>query len=224
MRKQLSPWGAVWRGLMAGAAGAAVQNFFFRATGKWAPTSPREAFVPPEPEQASETATQTMARRAAELAGRGPLTEDQKRRGSAIVHYAFGSLWGAAYGLTRESVAALGRPAGVLGYATNVWFTSDNVLLPLFRLGAWPNRYPAAVHGYAWLAHVAYAAGVAASYALLRRMAVAPLAVTGWMLLGKARLRRRLPRALRPGADAALDAIIPVLRSAARWKGSAVRI
>src|SRR5581483_3440376 len=95
-----SPWSAIMRGVIAGLAGALAQDLFFAATKKLAP-APKRAFTPPEQQQKDEMPTQTVARRVVEdLMQRGPLDDDEKETGGKIVHYGFGALWGAAYGLT----------------------------------------------------------------------------------------------------------------------------
>ena len=97
-----------------------------------------------------------------------------------------------------------------------MWAVSDNVILPTFRLGAWPQRYPIKVHAYAWSAHVVYGVAVCSVYRLLRAQpwlgALGALTVarrTRWLpaplranarpiLRGFEAIRRRLP-ALRRG-------------------------
>lgn len=166
-----SPLGALFRGLVAGAAGSLAQTLFFKATARVAPSSPEDAFTPPDYEQARETATQTMARRASEsMMRRGPLSSEEKQRGAMAVHVGFGSLWGGLYGVARASMPGMGWPGlvlGALGFSTLVWGVSDNFLLPAFRLSGWPARYPLSVHAYALGAHVVYGLATATTYEAL---------------------------------------------------------
>jgi hypothetical protein len=60
-------------------------------------------------------------------------------------------------------------PAAAAGFATGVWLVSDNLILPAFRLAAWPQAYPLRTHAYAWAAHLVYGAAVFASYQALTR-------------------------------------------------------
>ena len=149
-----SPLGALLRGLAAGALASAAQEVFFRATGKLAPAPPEGVFEPPEPEQATEPPTETVARRAAELTRR-ELPIDQRHAGR-MVHYAFGSAWGAAYGLSAATYPALTGAAGGAAFGAVVWAVSEGLILPAFRLSAWPQRYPLGVHAYSIAAHLAY--------------------------------------------------------------------
>ena len=161
----VSPFGAVLRGLAAGVAGAAVQTAFFKATAKITPKAPKDAFHPPEEEQQNEMATQTVARRVVEgLMHGGPLTDEQKGKGAQIVHYSFGGMWGGLYGLTVETFPGWKGVLGTTAFSSIVWMVSDNFILPFFRLSAWPQASPAKNPLYAWVAHLAYGAGLLLTY------------------------------------------------------------
>jgi len=161
MRRK-TPIRALVEGIIAGAVGAGVQSLFFRATSRITPKPPEGAFDPPEPEQAGESALETVARRVVEdLAQRGPLDAERKARLGNVMHYGFGAAWGGLYGILRASYPRLWRPSGVAAFSLGVWALSDNLILPAFKLSAWPHRYPLRSHGYAAAAHLVYGAGVA---------------------------------------------------------------
>jgi hypothetical protein len=154
---QSTPAGVIVRGFLAGIAGSLAQTAFFALTKKRAPSPPPRAFEPPEPEQAEESETETLARRFVDkLMMRGPIAH--KRLAGQAVHYAFGGAWGAAYAVAaasrRRRPSALAGP----GFGLLVWLASDNLLVPSFRLASWPNRYPAKSHAYAMAAHLVYGA------------------------------------------------------------------
>jgi uncharacterized membrane protein YagU involved in acid resistance len=154
--------------LAAGAIGSLVQNWFFSATAKIAPATPKEVFHPPESEQESEWATQTVARRTIEgLLKRGPIKD--KQLAGQIVHYGFGAGWGGIYGLLAASSPAIKRLTGALGFGMSVWMISDNLLLPAFKLSAWPQAYPAKSHAYAIAAHLAFGLVVWSAFMALYR-------------------------------------------------------
>ncbi|HUJ28745.1 MAG TPA: hypothetical protein VLW85_22145 [Myxococcales bacterium] len=195
--KRPSPMGALWRGLLAGAAGAAAQSLLFKLKKAPEPTKVPPDLGKPEPEARGESSLETVARRAVEgLAQRGPLDKEAKGRLASAIHYAFGAAWGGLYGLLRESVAIPPPAFGAL-----VWLASDNVLLPAFRVAAWPQHYRADEHRYALQAHLAYGAATAGAYALLRNLGPVPLrlipavlAMQAWafvLRLPPARLLRR---------------------------------
>ena len=172
-RKAPTPVGAFVRGLAAGALGAAAQSLFFAATRRWAPTPTKLPRHPRKPEQKaqSESSVQTVARRAVEgLMKRGPLEEADKARAGTAVHYLFGALWGSVYALCRESFAT-----SPMLFGASVWAASDNLLLPAFRVAAWPHHYSLEEHHYALQAHFAYGLATASAYALLRDLGPVPL-------------------------------------------------
>jgi uncharacterized membrane protein YagU involved in acid resistance len=191
---RLSPLGAVCGGVVAGLVGCLAQDLFFALTKKIAPAAPRDVFEPPEPGQFEEFPTQTVARRVVEdFLERGPLLN--KARGGRIVHYAFGSSWGSAYGVVASTFASARTLRGGVAFGLAVWLISDDVLLPAFRLAAWPHHYPVKTHAYAIAAHIVYGAAVCGSFALMER-AAAPLSTS----LGSLWLTRKAPRFLRPTA------------------------
>lgn len=178
--KAPSPLGALARGLVAGAIGAGVQSLFFRATQRWAPAPtklPRQ-LQKPEPQAQAESPLQTAARRTVEgLMQRGPLPEEAKAAAGTAVHYLFGAGWGGLYALARESF-----PTSPVLFGIAVWLASDNLLLPAFRLAAWPRHYSLKEHHYAVHAHIVYGLGTAAAYALLRDLGPVPVTTVPAML------------------------------------------
>lgn len=173
-KKAPSPLGALARGLAAGAVGSLAQSLFFKLTKQWAPTPTRlpAGVAKPEPEAKDESGLETVARRLTTgMMQRGPLDPVAKGNVGNGIHYAFGAVWGGLYGLWRESFRA-----SSLGFGALVWMASDNLLLPLFRVSAWPNRYSLKEHHYALQAHLVYGLSTAAAYALLRNLGPVPLA------------------------------------------------
>src|ERR1700687_3380055 len=173
-RKRPTPLGALWRGLVAGAIGAGAQSLFFMATKRWAPrpTELPPGAAKPEPQAQKESGLETVARRFVEgFMQRGPLSPEQKKRLAGAAHHAFGAMWGGLYGLWRESY----RVSPIL-FGALVWMASDNFILPLFRVAAWPHRYSLREHHYALHANIVYGLGTAAAYAVLRDVGPGPLA------------------------------------------------
>ncbi|TMA25941.1 MAG: hypothetical protein E6J78_15955 [Deltaproteobacteria bacterium] len=179
-RKAPSPLGALARGLIAGAAGAAAQSLFFKLTEKWRPEPTRLPRGEGKPEGDEVSNLEAVASRVGEgLMKRGPLSDEQRSRAGRVLHYLYGAAWGGLYGLVRESFRIPPQLFGAL-----VWMTSENLLLPLFRVAAWPNRYKLREHRYALQAHFAYGAATAGAYAVLRDFGPIPLrAVPGLIAL-----------------------------------------
>jgi uncharacterized membrane protein YagU involved in acid resistance len=194
-----SPLGAFSAGLVAGFVGSIAQNLFFAWTKKLAPEPATHAFEPVESEQLSEMPTQTVARRVTEqLARRGPL--EHKEGAAQVVHLAFGSGWGGLYGIVAGTLPRLASSSGGLAFGMVVWLVSDDILLPAFRLSAWPHHYPVKTHLYAIAAHAIYGLAVAATFEALERAATPATAA-----LGSRWVTRRVPRLLRPSARRAVD-------------------
>jgi hypothetical protein len=202
-RSSLSPFRALGAGLIAGAFGSLAQTLFFAATKSIAPKPPDDAFSPPEPEQASESETQTVARRVASGVAQRPIDAETKQLGGQLVHYAFGAGWGGLYGLTVGPSRRLRGPLGVLAFSTLVWGLSDNVILPLFKLAGPPTAYPAKSHAYALAAHVVYGTAVAVAFDLLRPASAKKLVALG-AALGAT---RGLPALIRRPVRSALGVV-----------------
>jgi hypothetical protein len=194
-----SPLGALVRGLAAGAVGSAVQSRFLHLTRGIAPHGSSRVFYPPEDAQRHERATETVARRFVEgLMKRGPLDREQKKRGAQAVHYAVGSVFGAAWALVRESHPALRGPLGIAGFGVAAWMIGDNLLYPVFRLGSGVQGYPLSTHAYALGAHLVFAAAVGSAYEALRPRSVAAAGAALWAARTDARLLPLLPYGARP--------------------------
>lgn len=205
--REVTPLGALAKGLAAGVVGSGVQSAFFKVTARWMPESPQGVFQPPDEEQASENALQTVARRFVEgFLRRGPLSASAKDRGAEVLHYGYGAAWGALWGLARESYPAVASTAGVAAFSNLVWLLGDELMHPVFRLGAWPQAYPIRSHVYANLAHVAYGAGVCFAYEALRRPLWTLLGTALWALGARREAHRALPRATWSAADRVVGA------------------
>lgn len=149
-----SPLGAVVRGLVAGAAGTAAMTAAQTAVAKRRGSEP------------STTPAEVGKRIVEGVLQRGPVRDDQIPLLNAAMHWAYGTSWGAVYGLaqgTRRARVTRGGPA----FGTFVWGASL-VELPAMKLAppVWksPPAGLAEEVGY----HVVYGLAVALTYAALR--------------------------------------------------------
>jgi hypothetical protein len=193
-----SPLGALLSGLVAGAIGSLAQSLFLSATKKLAPANPEHAFAAPEPQQREETPTQTVARRFVEGFMARPIAH--KELGGQLIHYGFGAAWGGVYGLVHGPRPSWRGPLGALAFSTLVWGVSENLILPAFKIAAWPQAYPPKVHAYALAAHFAYGAAVWGAYELMRPSMLGSIAA----FLSAAWITRALPSSVRAPARKAL--------------------
>lgn len=190
MMEQVTPLGAVARGMAAGAIGSKLMDYGMGAASKLAP--PPSEFQPPEQIQNEETPTQTVARRLVEdMAKRGPLSPEAKKRAGTAVHYGFGSGWAVLYALAAETIPGLRSPMGGVLLGTTVWAIGDNGIVPAFRVGPPPTKVPAKGHFYYWLGHVAYGLTVWGAYELMRRPKTAALSLGALTAVARGRRKKR---------------------------------
>jgi hypothetical protein len=83
------------------------------------------------------------------------LTERQRDTARPIVHYAFGTAAGAAYGALAESLPPITVGKGI-PFALSIWIVGDEIANPLFGLSPPPNRIPLSSHLAQFAAHLLY--------------------------------------------------------------------
>lgn len=86
--------------------------------------------------------------------GRG-LTARERELAGPVVHYAFGTAFGAVYGALAESKPVVTRGAGV-PFAWSLWLVGDEIANPLFGLTQPPNRIPWTSHAAQFASHIVY--------------------------------------------------------------------
>jgi uncharacterized protein DUF6789 len=193
-----SPVGAFAAGLVAGFVGSLAQSLFFAWTKKLAPQPDAAAFAPLEHEQVGEFPAPVVARRVpGDIVQRAPLAQEA---GGTLAHLGFGSAWGSAYGLLAGTVPQRNVLKSGLAFGLVVWLANDDLLLPAFKLSAWPHRYPVKSHLYALAAHAVYGAAVAGTFSALKRASNPATAA-----LGAYWVTRRVPWFVRPTARRALQ-------------------
>ena len=98
--------------------------------------------------------------------GRG-LTERQRDIARPIVHYAFGSAAGAAYGALAETLPQITIGKGI-PFALSLWILGDEIANPLFGLTPPPNRIPLASHAAQFASHLVYGSVLETTRTLIR--------------------------------------------------------
>src|SRR5207248_211947 len=83
------------------------------------------------------------------------LAPAKKKPAGSAVHYAFGTLVGAAYGALAEAVPLSSRAYGTL-YGAAVWLAADEIAVPALGLGERPTRTPPIAHVKALASHLVY--------------------------------------------------------------------
>ena len=155
---------AIWKGLVAGAAGGLVGAWMMNqaqaAISKLEKEEPQKA----ESRGESEDATMKAADKIVSMPTGRHLTHEQKKIGGPIVHYAFGAVMGAAYGAATEPLWRIGPAAGLI-FGSALFVGADEIGVPLAGLSGPPRETPISSHLQALAAHLVY--GVTAD--LVRR-------------------------------------------------------
>jgi hypothetical protein len=151
--------------ILCGAAGGALGTFclsqVFKLTSK---LEPKQEQAPQEPQ---EPATEKLARKVLEPTGIH-LEGDRKKKAGQVVHWGYGTVWGAIYGAMHGRVPYAGRLFG-LGFGLGLFLLGDEVVVPALRLAPPPNKVPLPVHLSTLAAHLVYGSAAEASYRLFRR-------------------------------------------------------
>lgn len=114
-----------------------------------------------------EDSTEIVARKIAEAAGKELPPLEKKKAGQAV-HYAFGTLVGAVYGVAAELVPEVTTGGGT-AYGTILFLVAHEVAVPAFQLSPPPTETPARDHLQHWAAHVVYGGSLELVRSLMRR-------------------------------------------------------
>ncbi len=155
-----TPLGAVARGLIAGAVGTSVMTTYQLLVAKLrnddSETQPKRWRDAPAPAQVGKRILTGVFKENVTLA--------DSRRLTQVMHWAYGTAWGAALGLLQGTVAASPVPTGA-AFGVGVWGMSYAQLVPMGIYGP-PWKYAAKHVALDLSYHVVY--GVAAAAALDR--------------------------------------------------------
>lgn len=102
-----------------------------------------------------EPATVKAARAISEKALHRRLPDRQKNAAGELVHYAFGTLNGAAYGALAELSPRVRAGGGAL-FGAVLFAAADEALVPMLGWSRGPWRYPASSHLYGLASHLVY--------------------------------------------------------------------
>ncbi|HEX8000963.1 MAG TPA: CbtA family protein [Pyrinomonadaceae bacterium] len=181
----------VWKGLAAGLLGGLVaslvmnqfQEMWSRQTegiekphGAQAlkPSGGHEAVdeirrAPHANTEEQEDATEKIASAVSENIFNRHLAKDEKELAGALVHYAYGAMMGAVYGVVAEFAPQVSVGAG-LPFGAVFWVAADEVAVPLLGLAEKPDKYPLSTHAYALCSHLVYGLTAEAVRRTLRRI------------------------------------------------------
>jgi len=138
-------------GALGGLAASWVMNEF---QSLWATVS-KEVFNHKEKKSSGDDATVKTAKAISQHLLAHRLTEAEKKWTGPAVHYAFGALVGAAYGVLTEVAPVAQRGYGT-AYGAAVWLAADEIAVPAFGLGKPPSKNPPSAHIQGLASHLVY--------------------------------------------------------------------
>jgi hypothetical protein len=155
----VSPSGAVARGLAAGVAGTALMTVYQGLVAKLEESRPDDE--PGDPWE-NAPAPAKVAKRIIEGFFHREVGAEKIPLLTTVMHWAYGTLWGAGYALLAERLEAPATARG-LAFGTGVWAASYAQLVPL-GLYAPPWEYDARTLATDLSYHLVYGLGVAYVY------------------------------------------------------------
>jgi len=140
----------LWLNTAAGAAGGLL--------GAWTMNrfqAGLKRVLPKEPGGGGEPATVQAAERVTETATGHGLTAAQKETAGPAVHYGFGALVGAVYGMLAAKAPVAKTGLGAV-YGAAVWLLADEIGVPAAGLSKPPADVPLSKHAAALASHLVY--------------------------------------------------------------------
>jgi hypothetical protein len=156
---------SIGKGVAAGIAGTAVMTVYQLAVAKLR----GQPLATPVPHAWSEAPPPAqIAKKAAIALGRGNrITREDAPRVANVMHWLYGTAWGAFYGAVARSAGPTPLAGGV-AFGTGVWGAAYAELVPL-GIYEPPWRYPAKELALDLSYHLVYGVAVAIAYAALER-------------------------------------------------------
>jgi hypothetical protein len=173
-RRGMTPLHAIARGLLAGGIGTAAMTLHQRLRSKFAPDdSDGNSGEDSDSGRAQEDPWREAP--APALVGKRLLDGVFAQRVSPdaipwltqVMHWSYGTAWGAVYAVARESIEARARQLGPL-FGVSVWAASYAQLVPM-EIYEPPWRYPVSSLADDLGFHLTYGVAVAEAYDRLRR-------------------------------------------------------
>ncbi|MCU1262861.1 MAG: hypothetical protein JWO80_5746 [Bryobacterales bacterium] len=155
----------IWKSAAAGATGGLIASYAMNEfQSLWQAAA--EKVQPGQNSGGGDDATVKTAQAVLRSVAHRDLKPHEKKRAGAAVHYIYGTLIGAAYGLlaTRARAVAAGRGTA---YGAAVWLAGDEIAVPALGLGKSPKEAPLSSHANALASHLVYGAVTDSVFRLL---------------------------------------------------------
>ena len=116
-----------------------------------------------------EDSSEIFAAKVADAIGKPLVARDDKKKAGQAVHYGFGTLMGAVYGVTSEILPEVTAGGGT-GFGTLLFLGADQVAVPALRLAPPPSRSAPVDRLQHWAAHVVYGGSLELIRSLILRL------------------------------------------------------
>ncbi len=149
---------ALWKSAAAGAVGGFVASFAmnqFQALLSAASEARSKQQHEQQPSRQGDDATVRTAAAISRNLLHHELTQDEKKWAGPAVHYTFGTVLGACYGVLAETVPLAHIGAGT-AFGAAVWLTADEIAVPAFGLSQSAANAPWSSHASALAAHLVF--------------------------------------------------------------------
>lgn len=153
-------------GAAAGLSAAFLMNCFqiawSKASKAWSSDSGEEK----DDDSGEPTTVKAVEKFQGMISGR-PLPEGQRQVAGNLLHYGFGALLGALYGVAGRHFPALRVGYGT-AYGGAVVIIADEILVPAAGLSPPPTEAPAWSHFYGFVSHLVFGAALERSHGIIR--------------------------------------------------------
>jgi hypothetical protein len=139
--------------LCAGVIGNAVFTAYQELTSESHESTPRDWSEAPEPAQVGQRLVEGVFHRDVPIEKAGLVTN--------VMHWLYGSSWGAVYGVIQESMR---QPLASGVTLTTAVMATDYTLLPAMKLYEPPWRYPARTLAQDFATHLVHGLAIAGAY------------------------------------------------------------
>ena len=164
------------RGMAAGVAGGLVAAWIMNAYLAGSKKAREAMLTPEENEKQKEqeaSAGDDSTQRVADLVAKGvtgePLSEEGKKTSGPVVHYLFGAMMGALYGVAAEYSKASRLGFGTL-FGSMLFIGADEVMVPALGLAPPPSEQPLGNRVDHWIAHLVYGATLETGRRVARKL------------------------------------------------------
>ncbi len=118
-----------------------------------------------------DDATVKTAQAVTQMVTSHKIQDENKALAGQIVHYSFGTVVGATYGILSEAMPSAAFGLG-MPFGTALWLAADEAALPALGLSKSPTKYPVRTHAYGLASHLVYGASTELFRRGLRRLIV----------------------------------------------------